>query len=327
MSGAMAGEGLVVHSQAPLNAEPSPERLAASWRTPPGAFYVRTHGDIPEADAIAWRLEVGGLVERRLSLSLADLERDFAFVELQAFMQCAGNRRADLQPVRPTGGDPWGAAAIGNALWGGVRLADVLRAAGVNEAAALHVAFTGRDVATKPEPDGGGLEPYAVSIPLSKAIAPETLLAWRMDGAPLRPEHGFPLRVVAPGYAGARSCKWLEQIEVRDTPSNGRFQARDYKMFPADVTEETADWSRGVTIDEMPVNSAVLVPSAFAELEAGETQVCGWAAASGRAVVRVDVSGDGGRTWTQAQLETDPAAPWAWTRWQAHIVLRTGEHQ
>ena len=322
-----AAQGMLVHSRAPLNAEPTPDRLMAQWITPPADFYIRTHGDIPQADAATWRLRVEGRVGQAATFDLAELERRFAPVELQALLQCAGNRRADLQPVKATGGDPWRGAAIGNARWGGVRLGEVLRAVGVDEAAPLHVAFTGRDVATEPEDDGGGLEPYAVSIPLAKALAPETLLAWRMDSRPLRAEHGHPLRVVVPGYAGVRSCKWLERIEVRDSPGDGRFQARDYKLCPPEVTQETVDWSQGRAIDEMPVNSALMSPEPFAQLDAGAVEVRGWAAASGRAIARVDVSADGGRSWSQAELEADPASPWAWTRWRATLDLAPGEHQ
>ncbi len=318
---------MLVHSRTPLNAEPSPARLAAAWITPPGDFYIRTHGDIPRVDAAGWRLGIEGRVREPLTLGVADLERRFAPVEVEAYLQCAGNRRADLQPVKATTGDPWRGAAIGNARWGGVRLGEVLRAAGVDETAPLHVAFTGRDIAIEPEDDGGGLEPYSVSIPLAKALAPETLLAWRMDGAPLRPEHGHPLRAVVPGYAGVRSCKWLERIEVSESPCEGRFQARDYKLFPAEVTPQTVDWSQGHVIDEMPVNSAVMTPEPFAELGPGEVELRGWATASGRAIVRVDVSGDGGRSWSQAELQGDHAAPWAWTLWRARLDLAPGEHQ
>jgi sulfite oxidase len=234
-------------------------------------------------------------------------------------MQCAGNRRADLRAVAPVSGDPWAGGAIGNAAWTGVRLADVLRAAGIVAEADLHVAFESHDAV-----EG---HPFGASIPLAKALAPETLLAWAMNGAPLAREHGYPLRAVVPGFAGVRSPKWLRRITVQECPSDNPIQAADYKLYPPDVTAETADPARGHTIDLMPLTSAICEPARGAALRAGPTPVRGYAVAGDRAVVRVDVSGDGGRTWRQAALEHDPAAPFAWTFWTLTLDLPPGEHE
>ena len=148
-----------------------------------------------------------------------------------------------------------------------------------------------------------------------------------MNGEPLAPEHGFPLRVVVPGYAGVRSPKWLTSIEVQERPSDNHMQARDYKLFPADISNETARWDRGITIDEMPVNSAICEPARHADVAAGCIAVRGWATATARDIVRVDVSADGGRTWRQADLQRDPRQKWAWTLWEAHIDLAKGDHE
>lgn len=176
-----------------------------------------------------------------------------------AVLQCAGNRRADLQLVRPTSGDPWAPGAIGNAAWTGVSLADVLRAAGAETDAASHVAFDACDEVDMPKQ---GRFTYGASIPIAKAMSPEVLLAYAMNGEPLTPEHGFPLRVVVPGFAGVRSPKWLTAITVQDSPSGNHMQQRDYKLVPPDVTGETVDWEAGMTIYDMPLNSAICEPAA-----------------------------------------------------------------
>jgi sulfite oxidase len=226
--------------------------------------------------------------------------------------------------VRPTSGDPWAGGAIGNAVWTGVALADVLRAAGAETGAGLHVAFEACDAVKMP-----GEEPftYGVSIPMAKALSPEVLLAHAMNGEPLTPAHGFPLRVVVPGYAGVRSPKWLSAITVQDRPSDNHMQRRDYKLFPPDVRAETADWDQGMAINEMPVTAAICEPASGALLTPGSVTLRGYAVASARDVVRVDVSADGGRTWRQAGLEHDVAAPWSWTLWSATVELPRGEHE
>ncbi len=313
---------LIVHSSSPFNAEPLPDRLPRSFLTPTADFYVRSHGDIPELDGHTHRLVVDGAVDAPLSLSVAELAARFPAHEVEAVLQCAGNRRADMQPVRPTTGDPWGVGAIGNACWSGVRLADVLAAAGLRTADASHVAFACLDRCEV----GEERFRYGASIPMAKALSPEVLLATGMNGALLTPEHGYPLRVVVPGYAGVRSPKWLSAITVQQEPSDNHIQQRDYRLLPADETGDPPDWSRGVTIDEMPVNAAICVPARFAELPSGPTLMKGWAMASSRRIARVDASCDGGRHWQQAGLQHG-RSPWSWTLWQIALDLPRGEHE
>ena len=314
---------LVVHSEQPFNAEPPLARLRAAYVTPQRDFYVRTHGSVPDIDPSAYRLRVDGRVAGAVELDLAALRERLPRRTVMAVMQCAGNRRADLRRVRPVKGDPWAPGAIGNAEWAGVALADVLRAAGAETEPGLHVVFSSLDECEA----GGERFRYAVSIPMEKAVAPEVLLAYEMNGEALAPAHGFPLRAVVPGYAGVRSAKWLTGITVQDRPSNGHCQARDYKLFPPDVTEDTADWSKGISINEMPLNAAICEPAPHAELKPGPLLVRGYAIATGRSIARVDVSVDGGRTWRQAELEHDAKAPWSWTFWQTMIDLPAGEHE
>ncbi len=315
---------LIVHSTVPYNAEPPLDRLRASMTTPQRDFYVRSHGNVPHLDVAKHRLRVVGRVSTPLDLSMADLRGRFPERTVTAVMQCAGNRRADMQPVRPTSGDPWAPGAIGNAAWTGVALADVLRAAGAAEHQSLHIAFDACDEVEMPEE---GRFTYGASIPIAKALSPEVLLAYAMNGEPLAPEHGFPLRVVVPGFAGVRSPKWLSTITVQDFPSDNHMQQRDYKLLPSDVTAETVDWDKGMTIYDMPLNAAICEPGPDAKLKAGPTVVRGYAIATAREIARVDVSSDGGRTWMQADLDHEAEAPWSWTFWSAVFDLATGEHE
>lgn len=313
---------LIIHSHQPFNAEPPLPRLRRAFFTPAELFYVRSHGTIPEVDATTYRLHIGGKVQRQLDLSLDDLRREFTPRSLPAVLQCAGNRRADMMSVRPVRGDLWAGGAIGNAVWTGVPLAAVLHAAGAAPEAG-HVAFDALDLC---EADGARFY-YGVSIPMAKAQAPEVLLAFAMDGAPLKPEHGYPLRVVVPGYAGVRSAKWLAAITVQDAPSAGPMQARDYKLFPPNIDPDTADPEHGMVINDMPLNAAICEPVAHAALVPGVVTLRGWATASGRSVARVDVSANGGRDWIQATLDAPADAPWSWTFWEAKLDLPRGEHE
>ena len=198
---------LIVHEEEPFNAETPPAALAEGPLTATDAFYVRGHGAVPEIDSAVWRVRVHGLVERELDLSLTTLREAFRERTETATLQCAGNRRAGLIGVRDIPGEaPWGPGATGTATWPGVALADVLALAGPLGDAA-HVGFEGADVSHEAEP----IQRFGGSIPLDKACRPEVILAWAMNGDPLPRVHGAPLRVVVPGYIGARSVKWLER--------------------------------------------------------------------------------------------------------------------
>ena len=222
---------MIVHEEHPFNAETGAAALA-EMLTATDAFYVRAHGEVPDIDPVAWRLKVHGAVERELDLSLATLREAFQEREVTATLQCAGNRRAGLIAIRDIPGEaPWGPGATGTATWTGVALADVLSLAGPL-GNAQHVGFLGGDDCTEAAPP----QRFGGSIPLDKASRREVLLAWAMNGEPLSPVHGAPVRVVVPGYIGARSVKWLEQIEVRSTPWPGYFQDVVYRLLPEDGT-------------------------------------------------------------------------------------------
>jgi len=203
-----------VWQEDPFNAEPAPELLAADV-TPTSAFYVRGHGAIPPVSKAEHRVRISGLVAHPVALSVAELKSRFERRTLVAALQCAGNRRAGLAAVRDIPGEiPWGDGVIGTATWAGVALADVLDEAGPSPDAG-HVEFLGLDEVD----EGGQPTRFGGSIPLAKACSKEVLLAYEMNGEPLLPVHGAPLRAIVPGYLGARSVKWLGDIVVRDEPS------------------------------------------------------------------------------------------------------------
>ncbi|MDX6656621.1 MAG: sulfite oxidase [Solirubrobacteraceae bacterium] len=310
---------LLVHEDEPFNAETALAALAAPL-TATDAFYVRGHGAVPEIDPAAWRLHVHGLVERELDLSLGTLREAFREREVTATLQCAGNRRAGLIAIRDIPGEaPWGPGATGTATWTGVALADVLALASPLPQAE-HVGFEGADVS----PEASPAQRFGGSIPLEKACRHEVLLAWAMNGEPLPLVHGAPLRVVVPGYLGARSVKWLERIEVRSTPWQGYFQNVVYRLLPQDGIPGPG---AGMPLGLIALNSDVLSPADGATVPAGPVEVRGYAFAGGeRYVARVDVSLDGGASWSQSEL-LDDLGMWAWRHWRITVDLAPGEHE
>lgn len=312
---------MLVHGRDPFNAEPPPHVLARRTITAVDAFYSRNHGPIPRIDPGAWRLRVEGLVERRLGLSLGELRERFAEREVVATLQCAGNRRAGLMEVREIPGeDPWGPGATSTARWTGVFLADVLAAAGVAPDA-RHVAFSAPDVSPLADPP----EPYGGSIPLTEAISGQVLLAWSMNDRPLPDVHGAPLRVIVPGWIGARSVKWLERVTVQAQPSDNYFQAIAYRILPPDADPAKVTPGEGFSLGPVALNCAILDPDGTAPVPPGPTEIAGYAFAGGdRTAVRVDVSLDGGGTWSQAELDA-PDGPWTWQHWRIRLGLPAGD--
>ena len=293
-------------TDAPLNGEPPAELLAESFLTPPELFYVRCHGPVPLRDMRRHRLVVDGLVERPLELTVDELRTRFPRAEIAATLHCAGNRRTELTEIAPIPGEtPWLAGAIGNARWAGVYLRDVLGATGIRDGAA-HVELVGAD---ETDEFGGA---FGGSVPLGVDV----LLAFEMNGAPLEPVHGFPLRAIVPGYIGARSVKWLERITVIAAPSENAFHTRSYKLFAPNVRAADADWDATEPLGETPLNSAIC--------KVTPERVTGWACAGGdRTVERVEV--DEGSGWRSARLVGD-AVPGAWRLWQAELDLPPGDH-
>ncbi len=314
---------MITRTEQPLNVEAPLELLRQSFTTPTGLFFIRNHGSLPEIDADRYRLSIGGMVQQQLRLSLNELRENFSKRTVTAVLQCAGNRRQDLLEVAPVPGEvPWSAGALGNAEWSGAPLWEVLQAAGVYPEA-LHAAFIGLDEIEMEDQRFG----FGGSIPIEKAMSPEVVLAYEMNGEPLAPEHGAPLRVVAPGYIGARSVKWLGSITLQEEPSSNYYQTHAYKLFPPQVEEETADWEKGVMLGELSVNSVICQPTDEETVPVGPVSVRGYAITGGeRSVERVDVSMDGGESWVTADL-LEGNEPWAWRFWEASVELDPGQHE
>ena len=313
---------LLIRQESPFNGGPPPDDLRRTFVTPNDLFFVRNHGEVPAVDAVEFRLEVQGAVRERLELSLADLAT-FPRHEVTATIQCAGNRRSELAAAKPIPHElPWASEAVSTARWAGVRLADVLEAAGPTSGA-RHAAFCGLDDTER----HGKRFHFGGSIPLDKAMQPEVLLATEMNGETLPPVHGFPLRVVVPGWIGARSVKWLHKIRLQAAPSDNYFQAVAYRLFPASIGPENVVWEEGTMLGEQAVNAIVTSPQTGDAVRAGEVRFAGIAlAGGGRRVERVELSADGGRTWIRAELG-DEEETWSWRFWEARLALAPGEHE
>ncbi|HRH61363.1 MAG TPA: molybdopterin-dependent oxidoreductase, partial [Chitinophagaceae bacterium] len=213
-------DNLLYHTTCPDNAEQCLEKLREHFVTPYEHFYIRNHGEVPEINAATYSLVINGMTNQELRLSLDDLKNNFPKHTVMATLQCAGNRRVEMMAVAPVPGEvPWREGVIGNAIWAGAKLKDVLAAAGV-QPGALHVEFMGAEDVFRQGRNVG----FGASIPIDKAMSDDVLLAYEMNGAPLQPTHGFPLRAVVPGYIGARSVKWLVHITLQQTPSKNYFQ-------------------------------------------------------------------------------------------------------
>lgn len=312
---------ILVRHDSPFNAGPPPERAAARFLTPNDLFFVRNHGDVPGIDPRNFHLTIEGRVKRPFRISLEEIQR-LPRVTVAATLQCAGNRRQELMASRPIPGElGWGVEAISTAEWGGVPLRDVLAVADPTPEG-RHVELIGLDETER----HGERFAFGGSIPLDKALRPEVLLAYEMNGQPLPPVHGAPLRAVVPGWIGARSVKWLTRINLREDPSENYFQAKAYRLFPPSMGQDNVVWESGMMLGELNVSSVITSPTEGQTLEPGETAVHGWAFAGERRVERVDLSTDGGRTWTTAELEPDRSR-WAWRRWDARVELAPGSHE
>ncbi len=314
-------EDMIVRANFPYNAEAPAAMLANEAITPNDLFYARNHGPIPDIAPQQWRLVIDGLVDRPFTLTYDQLVTDFDQHSVVATLVCAGNRRAEMLKVRPIPGkEPWGHGAISTAEWHGVRLADILAAAGAHCEDGLHVAFAAPDTAQEARP----AQAYGGSIPLTKAMSGEVLLAWQMNSEPLPRAHGGPVRVVVPGYIGARSVKWVTGITVQKGPSENYFQACDYRILPPDADADNAAPGEGISLSSLTLNCDILDPTDDDQVPAGALTIRGYGiAGDGHSVERVDVSLDDGHTWRQAELH--PAlSKWSWRPWSLTVAVAPG---
>jgi len=273
--------------------------------TPLGMHYVLVHYDIPAVDEPTWQLQIGGQVRRRIQLSLADLRARPRIVQ-QITMECAGTGRARLSPRALS--QPWLHEAIGNAEWAGTPLAPLLDEAGLLDDV-VEIVFTGLDRGI----EGGHDQVYERSLPITEARREEVVLAYEMNGQPLPPQHGLPLRLLVPGWYGMTSVKWLSRI----TAVSERFEG--YQQTGAYLWRQHPD-EQGEPVDHIAVRS-LMIPPGIPEfltrhryVERGPCQLSGRAWSGSGPIVRVELSADGGRSWTDTLL-CQPIAPHAWQAW------------
>jgi len=287
-------------TERPLNAETPPEALR-SWITANSVFFHRNQSELKTAVSLAgWRLTIEGEVAN---------PREFDFDEILRFpkaicantLECSGNGRSLLK--EKASGNPWTIGGVGNAVWGGVWLKELLRIV-KPEGNARHVAFEGMD-----EPYGAAKLKFIRSIPLEKALA-STLLAYEMNGEPLPLAHGYPLRALALGWAGANCAKWLKKIMVLDRPYEGHYMDKVYQVFQRD-----SDSKSGTVVTQVPLKSFITQPLPGETLNLGQIVILGTAYGGERVISQLDVSLDGGRSWSPAEF-IGPHEPFSWRQWQ-----------
>ena len=292
-----------------------PLELLREALTPPGLHYVLTHYDIPDVDASTWQLAIDGEVANQLSLTMADLQ-SMPTHTVRVTLECAGNGRVGLSP-RPVS-QPWLNGAVGTAEWTGVPLRDLLADAAPT-ARAVDVVFTGHDHGF----ERGVEQDYARGLPLAEATADDVLVAFAMNGSPLPLQHGFPARLVVPGWYGMAHVKWLRSVTVIDHTFDG-YQNVAYRL------RQDAD-DEGVPVTRIEPRALLLPPgdpdfmSRDRVVRPGTVRLRGRAWSGWGPVERVEVSTDGGSTWTDAELEQHDHH-WAWREFRTDWHAEPGEH-
>ncbi|KAF8061663.1 Oxidoreductase, molybdopterin-binding domain-containing protein [Lyophyllum atratum] len=313
----------------PYNGETRREQLLEGKLTDNKYHFVRNHGGVPDIEEDAFELEIGGLVKKKVKLSLKDLKdpKKFPQVEMTVTLQCSGTRRIEQIQQYPGEGDelinaPWGEGAIGTAVYRGVPLKKVLKiACGGVLPECKHVEFIGADTYFKK----GKVYNYAVSVPWLKVRQnEEVLLAYEMNGKPLLKMHGAPLRTIVTGYIGARSCKWLYKVNALPYASMGPVQRQEYLYYSQQIGKQNAKFSNGFSIQQMPVSSAILTPEdKQVIMHHGSITLRGWAySGGGNWVERVEVSPDGGSVWYAVHPEDLTQKHYhAWRLWKIEVPV------
>ena len=306
---------LIARAARPVDFE-TPVELLDNFITPIEAFFVRGHMTAPAVDAQAWQLAVDGDVKTPRMFSVADL-RALPAVTVTATLECAGNGRAFFDP--PVAGIQWRKGAVGTSRWLGARLRDVLAAAGGAAASSTHVWMFGGDRPLGTQP------PFVRQVPWAKAMDPDTIVAYEMDGRPVPPQHGAPLRAIVPGWEGAYSVKWLQRLTVAPKESDAFWVASAYRYPVGRVLPGAAVDARDqAPLMGLAVKSLITQPLDGAVVPAGRLPIAGFAWAGETRIARVDVSVDGGASWDEARL-TGPVHRFAWRRFEYNAVLRQPE--
>ena len=306
-SGDSTFPGLITREKEPMNLE-FPFPTLDNVITPNNRFYVRNHFSVPKLDATAWRLSIDGAVNKQISLSYDELRR-LPSVKVTATLECAGNSRANLVPKAK--GVLWEQGGISNAEWTGVPLSVLLDRAGI-KSGAMEAIFEGADSGeVKEEPKSPGVISFARSLPLAKARRGEVIVAYQMNGKNLPPEHGYPARLVVPGWYGMASVKWLKKITLTTTPFDGYWQTLEYAYW-----KKVADLPTLVPVTETEVKAEIARPNLSEAVKAGSTYRVHGAAWTGESeVAKVEFSADEGKTWNAARLLGE-AVPFAWRLWE-----------
>jgi DMSO/TMAO reductase YedYZ molybdopterin-dependent catalytic subunit len=298
----MAGKTLKLQpvTNDPYNAE-TPFNALQDEHTPIDLFYVRNHFSAPTINIIQFELEVNGAVANPFKLTL-DRLRKFPARSLLLVMECAGNGRASMKPAIK--GTPWNLGAISQAEFSGTSLSYLLTEADLTKNA-IEVRFTGAD---QGKIRSGAIQPYARSLPREVAMHPDTLLVWEMNGKPLDQQHGYPLRLVVPGWYGMASVKWLQEITVLTEPFNGFFQTQEYIYIGEEGIPDNTP------VSNMRVRSLILQPESDTAHQKDEIQVTGIAWTGEGEVTKVELSFDGGNQWIDANTVA-PTSSYSVTRW------------
>jgi sulfite oxidase len=328
----MRHKALKIHSDTPMNAETPENLLTGNYVTPSSLFYIRHHHPVPfltEEQVKTFKLEVdlSAYGKGKMRISMDDLKK-MPKTEITSTLQCSGNRRSGFNQFQRTSGTPWAQGAISTAKWGGVRLSDLMK-------------YSGLDNGIEAEEKGGmehvrfhGLDGMSASIGIEKAMNPygDVIVCYEMNDEPLPRDHGFPLRLIVPGYAAVRNVKWVKTIELAKEEAEGPWQrGLNYKTLPPNVTD-----ANDINLDEMPSMTEASLFSGITSMEPqeyiehpkpGDTimmKARGWAwAGGGRNIVRVDLTGDGNKTWATAKLKEGNGQrfgrAWAWTFWEAEV--------
>jgi len=307
------GDTMRVMSEKPLNAETTIAHLQ-SWITSNAVFFKRNQGQIMASpvNLESWRLSIEGQVETPLELRFSDI-LSLPKVEVACTLECSGNGRSLLE--KKASGNPWTIGGVGNAIWGGVRLDEVMEKVEL-AAGARHVGFEGLD-----QPLGSAGIKFIRSIPLEKAMD-STILAYEMNGEPLPLEHGFPLRAIALGWTGANCVKWLSKITIQEKQTTGFFMDKVYRVFQKGQDPET-----GEVVTAIPLKSIITAPENGAVLPGGIVSIHGAAYAGEADIAKVEVSMDDGNTWQTAGF-VGPHERYAWQRFEYRCqIMEPGQYR
>eukprot|EP00252_Welwitschia_mirabilis_P006426 TRINITY_DN1730_c0_g1_i3.p1 TRINITY_DN1730_c0_g1~~TRINITY_DN1730_c0_g1_i3.p1 ORF type:complete len:889 (-),score=-56.13 TRINITY_DN1730_c0_g1_i3:448-3114(-) len=322
----------------PFNTEaPLCKLMQTGFLTPASLHYVRNHGYVPRLSWDDWTVQVSGLVKRPCSFRMNQLVQDFKPRELPVTLVCAGNRRKEQNLVKQTIGFNWGAGGVSTSVWRGARLCDILRRSGImsRKKGVKYVCFEGAE-----DLPGGGGSKYGTSISVDIAMdkSRDVILAYRQNGEYLHPDHGYPVRLIIPGFIGGRMVKWLRRIVVSSEESDSHYHFKDNRVLPSHVDAETANaedwWYRPeYIINELNINSVITTPSheEILPINSSTTQrpytLRGYAySGGGRKVTRVEITFDGGETWNLCTLH-HPEKPtkygkhWCWCFWEHDVEV------